>query len=133
MIATAAHSVTLMCFAALSSYLQTRELHLLRAQAAYEVRKARLHSLLQAELDRLQSNPLPHTDHSTIGKFSANAARLSERYYCGQSLQAVEEVSTVEQQKLVRALNGRIAMMQADVEREYRLQCDMLTALHAAC
>lgn len=112
--------------------VQIRELHLLRAQAAYEVSKARLHSLLQAELTRIQPNSLlSHTDHSSIARLRTNAARLSERYYC-QPLPVVEEWSAVEQQKLVRALNSRIAMMQADVEREYRLQCDMLNAVYAA-
>ena len=38
----------------------------------------------------------------------------------------------MEQHKLVKALHSRVAWMQADVEREYRLQCDMLTALYAS-
>ena len=111
--------------------VQSLELHMLRAQAAHEVRKARLLSFAQAELARIQWNSLPHKDHSSIGQFRVNAARLSQHYFC-QPVQSVEELGTPEQQKLVRALNVRIAMMQADVEREYRLQCDMLNALYAA-
>ena len=112
---------------------QPLELHLLRAQAAYDVRKARLQSLLHAELARLQPNSTACTDQSSIGHFRVNAARLSEQYFC-QPSQAVEQSAcAVEQHKLVKALHVRIAMMQADVEREYRLQCDMLNAVHAAC
>jgi len=66
--------------------------------------------------------------HSTIGHFRSNAARLSRRYYSGQPLHMAEDGSAVEQHRLVKALNGRVAMMQADLECEYRLQCDMLRA-----
>ena len=63
-----------------------------------------------------------------MGHFRSNAARLSRKYYSGQPLPAAEEALAAEQPKLVAALNKRIAMMRADVDCEYRLQCDMLQA-----